>query len=197
MVDLVNIFQQYGYIIKTFNNSSDTIEELLKEISLDESIGIGGSTTIQELGVYELLQERGNEVHWHWKAENKKEALELAKQSSVYISSVNAITEDGKIINIDGTGNRVASMIYGHKNVFLIIGKNKVCKNYDEAVDRIRTVAAPKNAERLKINTPCRFTGKCNDCDSPDRMCNAEVVLHRKPKGTNIHIYLVDEELGY
>jgi len=197
MHEIAKIFKKHGYIVKTFNNSNDTIEELLKEIKLDDTIGIGGSSTILDMGIYDLLENRGNKIYWHWKADNKIDALVNAKSTSVYISSVNAITEDGKIVNMDGTGNRVSSMIYGHKKVFLIIGKNKICKDYAAAIERIHTVASPKNAERLKINTPCRFTGKCNDCDSPDRMCNAEIILHRRPKGTNIHLYLVDEELGF
>lgn len=197
MYEIAKTFEKHGYIVKTFNNTSDTIEELLKDIELEDTIGFGGSSTILDMGIYELLENRGNSVYWHWKVDNKKDALVNAKSTSVYISSVNAITEDGKIVNMDGTGNRVASMIYGHNKVFLVVGKNKIFKDYAAAIQRIQTVAAPKNAERLKINTPCRFTGKCNDCDSPDRMCNAEAILHRRPNGTNIHLYLVDEELGF
>jgi galactitol-specific phosphotransferase system IIB component len=197
MENLVKVFEEHGYNVKVFDKAKDSVEELIKAIDVTDTIGIGGSSTVLELGIYDILKERGNEVYWHWKSENKKEALENAKNTDVYISSVNAITEDGKIVNMDGTGNRVASMIFGHKQVYLIVGKNKICKNYDAAIERIKTVAAPKNAERLKLNTPCRFTGKCNDCDSPEKMCKAEVILHRKPGGTNINIYFVNEELGY
>lgn len=197
MEGLVGVFEKHGYNVKVFDKAEDSIEELIKDIDVTDTIGIGGSSTVLDLGIYDILKQRGNEVFWHWKAENKKDALEKAKDSDVYISSVNAITEDGKIVNMDGTGNRVASMIFGHKQVFLIIGKNKICKDYEAAIERIHTIAAPKNAERLKVNTPCRFTGKCNDCDSPDRVCKAEVILHKKPNGTKINIYFIDEELGY
>lgn len=197
MKDLVKLLERYGYSVKTFNNSDEVKQELLKEISPEDTIGFGGSSTLLELGIYDKLVERGNDVYWHWKAENKKEALTKANSSTVYLTSTNALTEDGKLVNIDGTGNRVSSMIFGHERVYFVVGKNKICKDYEAAMERIHTVASPKNAERLNLNTPCRITGRCSDCDSPDRMCKAEVVLHRKPNGTNIHIYLVDEELGF
>lgn len=197
MNSIAKVFENYGYNVKVFSRSEDTIEELINLIDINDTIGIGGSATILEMGLYDIFKNRGNKVYWHWKSENKKETLDFAKDTDVYLSSVNAITEDGKIVNIDGTGNRVSSMIFGHKQVFLIIGKNKICKDYEAAIERIHTIASPKNAERLNLNTPCRFTGKCNNCDSPDRMCRAEVILHRKPNGTNINIYFIDEELGF
>lgn len=197
MNELVKLLERYGYSVKTFNNSDEVKKELLKEINPEDTIGFGGSSTLFELGIYEELVERGNDVYRHWKAENKKEALEKANSSTVYLTSTNALTEDGKLVNIDGTGNRVSSMIFGHERVYFVVGKNKICKDYDAAMERIHTVVSPKNAVRLNLNTPCRITGKCSDCDSPERMCKAEVVLHRKPNGTNIHIYLVDEELGF
>lgn len=171
--------------------------QLLEDIELNNTIGIGGSVTIQSLNVYEELNARGNKVYWHWKEENKKETLEFAKSADIYLTSTNAVTIDGKLINMDGTGNRVSSMIYGHKRVYIVIGKNKICNSYEEAKYRIGSIAAPKNAERLNLNTPCRFTGECNDCDSPDRMCKAETILHKKPNGTDIIIYLINQDLGY
>ncbi|MBU5440072.1 lactate utilization protein [Tissierella sp. MSJ-40] len=186
-----------GFLVKIFNNTVEAKEDLLKEISVDESIAIGGSMTISNMNIYEELKNMGNQVHWHWKAEDKKKELSLARNADIYLSSTNALTLDGKFVNIDGTGNRVSSMFYGHNKVYIIVGKNKLCKNYDEAIKRIKTIAAPKNAERLKINTPCRFTGKCSDCNSPDRMCKAEVIIHKNPGATEINVYLVDEELGY
>lgn len=197
MNNLVEQLEKNGYEVKLFEKAVDVKKELLNEICIDKTIGIGGSMSILSLGIYEELLNRGNKVYWHWKAENKSEVRNIAKNASVYLTSANAITLDGKIVNMDGTGNRVSSMIFGHEKVYFVIGKNKICNSYEEAKIRIETVAAPKNAERLKLNTPCRFTGKCNDCDSKDRMCNVEVILHKKPNGTNISIYLVNEDLGY
>lgn len=197
MKDLAILLEKNDFNVRIFDNSNDVKDTILKEINQDESVGFGGSTTINDLGIYEELKQRGNSVYWHWKAEDKKEALIKSVNTDVYISSTNALTLDGKLVNRDGNGNRVASMIFGHKRVYIVIGKNKICKNYEEAKERIDTIAAPKNAERLKINTPCRFTGRCSDCDSPDRMCSVETILHKKPNGTSIYLYLVNEELGY
>ena len=153
--------------------------------------------TILDMEVYKELKDRGNEVYWHWKAEDKANAQIKARNAKTYISSVNAITKDGKIINVDATGNRVASLIFGHEDVYIVAGKNKICEDYHSAIERIRNVAAPKNAIRLKLKTPCTRTGKCMDCNSQDRICNVETIISRNPNGTKIHIYLVDEELGY
>ncbi len=144
-----------------------------------------------------ILKKRGNKIFWHWKAKDRDKELELAKNSQIYISSTNALTLDGKLVNMDGVGNRVSSMFYGHERVYIIAGRNKICKDYDEARERIKMIAAPKNASRLNTNTPCRFTGRCNDCDSSDRICKIEVIIHKNPTGGDIRIYLIDEELGY
>lgn len=185
-----------GFIVKVFDEAIKAKEELLNEINVDDSVGIGGSITIEELGVYEELRERGNSVFWHWK-KDVEDAINKAKNADVYLTSTNALTMDGRFVNRDGNGNRVASMFYGHKDIFILVGKNKICKNYEEAKERIDTIAAPKNVERLNLNTPCRHTGKCTDCDSPDRICKVETIIHKCPGKTKIHVYLIDEELGY
>lgn len=189
--------KQNGFHVKTFKNVDELKKGLMESIGIDESIAFGGSITLAYLGIYEDFKERGNEIYWHWKAEDKKSELIKASNSEIYISSTNALTLDGKLVNMDGVGNRIASIFYGHKRVYIVVGRNKICKNYDEAIDRIRKIAAPKNAERLNLNTPCRITGKCMDCNSPDRICNVEVVIHKNTSGSNINIFLVDEDLGY
>lgn len=195
--ELKEVLIKNGFSVKTFDNRLKAKEELLKQITIEETVGIGGSMTISDMELYDNLKDRGNNVYWHWKKEDKDKELSLARDADTYIASTNALTLDGKFINMDGLGNRVSSIFYGHKNVYIIIGKNKLCRDYNEAIERIKNIAAPKNAERLKINTPCRFTGKCNNCDSPDRMCRIEVIIHKKPSKININIYLIDEELGY
>lgn len=185
-----------GFKFKVFNNRLEAKKELLSKIEKDNSIGIGGSITVEEVDIYDDLKENGNKVYWHWR-QDVPDATLKAIDADIYITSTNALTMDGKLVNMDGNGNRVASMIYGHKDVYIILGKNKICKDYDEAMERIRNVAAPMNAKRLKLDTPCVHTGKCSDCDSPQRICKAEVILHKNPNSTNISIYLIDEELGY
>src|SRR5690606_30136956 len=123
MNNIAGVFEKYGYNVKVFEKTEDAVKELIKVVDINDTIGIGGSSTILEMGLYDIFKDRGNKVYWHWKAENKKVALEHAKVADIYLSSVNAITENGKIVNMDGTGNRVASMIFGHKQVFLIVGK--------------------------------------------------------------------------
>lgn len=186
-----------GFKAEIFESSEEVKRAILDEVDKNESIAFGGSTTLNDLGLYEEFKNRGNEIYWHWKADDKKAALLKAMETDVYMTSSNAITLDGKLVNMDGTGNRVSAMIFGHKKVYIIAGRNKITKDYNEAIDRIKNVAAPLNAKRLNTNTPCRFTGKCNDCNSIDRMCKAEVVLHKCPNGTEIFVYLVNEDLGY
>ncbi len=194
--ELEKVLSKNGFIVKKFNSILEAREDLLSQIEKEESIGIGGSMTIQDMGVYEDLKNSGNEVYWHWK-KDVENAVAKAINTDTYITSTNALTMDGKLVNMDGNGNRVASMIYGHKDVYIVVGRNKICKDYEEAIERIRNIAAPMNAKRLNLSTPCTYTGKCMDCNSPQRICKTEVIIHKKPGATNIHIYLVDEELGY
>lgn len=174
-----------------------------KEIALSligqRSVGIGGSKTVKQIGLYDALTAQGNEVHWHWTVdkEHKKEARDRAIASDVYICSANALLDDGRIIQIDGTGNRVAGLLYGPPCVILIVGKQKLCPDYDTAIARIKRDACPENARRLGVNTPCALTGVCHDCRPPARMCNATVIIEYPLRiHKEFHVILVDEELG-
>ena len=195
-IELEKILIKNGYGVKIFNKVEEAKEDLLSKIKDDESVGIGGSMTIDKMDIYDDLKARDGEVYWHWR-KDIPDATIKARKADTYITSTNALTMDGKLVNMDGNGNRVASMIYGHKDVYIIVGKNKISKNYEEARERIRNIAAPMNAKRLNLDTPCVHTGKCSDCDSPQRICRAEVIIHKNPNTTNINIYLIDEELGY
>lgn len=157
------------------------------------TIGIGGSLTAQELGLGESLPTH-NTVHWHWLGGDRAAAAD----TEVYISSVNGVAETGELINIDNTGNRVGSTLYGHKELYLVVGMNKVAPDYDAALWRARNVAAPKNAQRLGRKTPCAAKGdRCYDCASPERICRALVVLWEKPGDfEHAEVVLVDETLG-
>lgn len=197
MFKLTKTLESLGYIVDIYNNTDQVKEALLKKISKDDTVGFGGSVTVDQVGIYEALEARGNEVYWHWKAEDKPQALRKATNSDVYISSSNALTEDGKLVNKDGVGNRVASMIYGHRDVYIVVGNNKICRDYEAANERIQSVAGPKNAMRLGLNTPCVQAGRCNNCNSPERICNVESIIDKNPNGTQINILLVNEVLGY
>ena len=195
-IELENILTRNGFKVKTFNKIEEAKAELLSEIKSNETIGIGGSMTIDKMDIYDDLKARAGEVYWHWR-KDVSDATVKARNADTYITSTNALTMDGKLVNMDGNGNRVSAMIYGHNDVYIVVGKNKISMNYEEARERIRNIAAPMNAKRLNLDTPCVHTGKCSDCDSPQRICRTEVIIHKNPSTTNINIYLIDEELGY
>ena len=159
------------------------------------SVGMGGSMTLQALGLYERLGE-DNTVYWHWKVPGA-ETLRAAALADVYLSSANAISEDGEIFNIDGNGNRLAGTLYGHRKVYLIVGSNKIAPDFDSALARARNVAAVKNCARFGKKTPCQVDGKCHDCGSSERICHALAVLWGPMGGMETEVILVDEELGY
>ncbi len=177
--------------------------EEAKKIALDiigsRSTGIGGSKTVSQLGLYETLTEQGNEVHWHWKVgpEKKKEERDLAVKCEVYMCSANALMEDGRIVQIDGTGNRLAGLIYGPPCVILIVGRQKIVPDYDSAIERIKRDTCPGNARRQNFDTPCAKTGVCMDCRGPARMCNVTAIIEAPLRvHKEFHVVLVDEELG-
>ena len=172
----------------------------LNEMIDGTSVGFGGSMTLKEMGLFSTLS-RHNEVYSHWNTpgwRTNAEVLADAAKTEVFLASVNGLAETGEIINIDGTCNRVSSTLYGHKKVYFVVGRNKVAPTYDEALWRARNIAAPKNAQRLGVKTPCAVKGdKCYDCKSPQRICRALVVLWEAVKSCETEVVLVDEDLGY
>ena len=182
-----------GFSVSTFSTAAEAAAYLDSAID-GTTVGIGGSMTVQQMGLHEKLAAH-NEVHWYWT--DGPEARAKAAHADVYITSANGLTENGEVINIDGAGNRVASTLYGHKRVYFIIGRNKLAPTYDEALWRARNIAAPKNAQRLGKKTPCAVKGdRCYDCKSPDRICRGLVVLWGPSMGVETEIVLVDEDLG-
>lgn len=156
--------------------------------------GFGGSVTLDAMGLFDTLSAH-NTVYWHWKQGG--EARHAAGEAEAYLTSANGIAETGEILNIDGSGNRVASMLYGHRRLFIVAGRNKIAPTYDEALWRARNIAAPKNAQRLKTATPCAAKGdRCYDCKSPQRICRGLAVLWAPMMGVQTEILLLDEDLG-
>ncbi len=173
---------------------------LLDRIPAGASVGIGGSMSIQELEVEEELATKGCEVLWHWRGSCPEQVNSLRRRAltcDFYLASSNAITQDGRLVNIDGTGNRVMGMVYGPPRVILVVGINKLSTDLEGALDRVRREASPPNARRLKLKTPCAITGECNDCTSPDRMCKVVTIIEGKPGETELEVLLVGEKLGY
>lgn len=188
-----------GYVVSVFNTAIQASEYIDSQID-SETVGFGGSMTLEQMGLYEMLRKH-NTVFWHHRIPNGKTSKEVRLQANganIYISSVNGLAETGEIINIDGNCNRIASIFYGHEKVYFVVGKNKIEKDYDSALYRARNVAAPLNAKRLGIKTPCAVKGdKCYDCKSPERICRGLSVLWGKPMTGEFEVILIDEELGY
>ncbi len=196
---LAENLRRSGYTVKCFDSALLAADYLNRTID-GESVGFGGSMTLEKMGLYELLCTH-NEVHWHQRipeGKTSKQVREAANAADIYLSSVNGIAQSGEIINIDANCNRVAAILYGHKKVYFVIGENKIEKDYDAALWRARNVAAPKNAKRLGMNTPCaQNADRCYNCNSPDRICRALSVFWQKPTSARIEVVLIDEELGY
>lgn len=183
-----------GFAVKRFDTAAQAAAYLDGAVD-GKTVGFGGSMTLKELGLYEKLSSH-NQVHWHW--ENGPGQRVSAMNAQVYISSVNGLAETGELINIDGAGNRVASTLFGHEKVYLVVGSNKLAPTYEEALWRARNIAAPKNAQRLKSETPCAIRGdKCYDCKSPGRICRGLTVLWEPMMGMETEVVLVEEPLGY
>ena len=189
--------QKRGFTVNYFETASEAADYLCGSIS-GKTVGIGGSVTIEQMGLYDRLS-RDNTVHWHW-VTNDQETRLAANNAAVYLSSANAISETGEIVNIDGSGNRVAATLYHHERVVFIAGVNKLAPDLERAMFRARNVAAPLNARRLKFNTPCAVGKemKCYDCASKDRICCGIVTLVWPMRGVGVtEVVLVGEELGY
>ena len=187
-----------GFAVSRFAAKEEAADYLAGEVK-GMSVGLGGSMTLKEIGVEDRLKEN-NTVYWHWTATaDPQEALRQAMTTDVYLLSANAIAEDtGEILNIDGTGNRVSSSLFGHKKVYFVAGKNKISPNYESALFRLRNVVSPKNAQRLGRKTPCALNAdKCYNCDSPERICKALVVFFQKIGSMDVEVILIDEDLGY
>lgn len=184
-----------GFEVTHFATGAEAADYLDGAIR-NTTVGIGGSKTIDELGLYDRLC-RNNDVAWHWR-EAGFETLDRELAAKVFLSSANAISEDGEIVNIDGRGNRLAAMVYGiGKTVYIVAGTNKICPDFDSALYRARNTAAVQNMERFPGDQPCHKGGRCFDCRAERRGCNALLVLWGKMMDmAKIEVVLIDEALG-
>ena len=185
--------EQRGYRMSYFETAGEAAAYLNEAIH-QTTVGMGGSVTIQEMGLYDSLSAH-NEVFWHWAGKPVQEA----EGAKVYLTSVNGLAETGELINIDGNGNRVAATICGHETVYFLVGVNKIAPDFEGALWRARNIAAPKNAQRLGVGTPCAAKGdRCYDCNHPQRICKALSVFWRKPgMAGEAEVILINQPLGY
>lgn len=196
---LINNLKKLGYEVSFFNTKEEATKYLDNKID-NKTVGFGGSVTLSEMKLYDAL-EKHNKVYSHDRLKDGMGVLETRKaatSSSVYISSVNAISELGEIVNIDNTGNRVAAISYGPEYVYLVFGVNKITKTLEDAIYRAKNVAAPLNAKRLNKKTPCAIKAdKCYNCQCADRICRNFSILTNKPTGSNYEIIIIGESLGF
>lgn len=191
----------HAFPVEYVAGRKEAAELVLQYIPADAAVGVGGSVTIRELGLIEALIKRGNTVYDH-SAEglSPQEALATRiKQMTCgcFLCSVNAIARTGELVNIDGVGNRINAMNFGPKKVIIVAGINKIAEDLPHALERAHNVAAPQNARRLGLALPCAKTGRCEDCNSPQRICRSILIMERRPLLTDITVVLVHEELGY
>ncbi|ACI18774.1 lactate utilization protein [Dictyoglomus thermophilum] len=195
------ILKERGYDVFLVENREEAKNIVLKLIPENATVGIGGSITIREIGVIEELEKRGNKVIHHWKEGlSPEEDLEIRRQeliSDVFLSSVNALTFSGEIVNMEAIGNRVAAQIFGPKKVIVVVGRNKLVINLETAIWRIKNVVTPLNARRLRLELPCAEEGYCVDCNHPKRICRITTILEAPPARTPFTVILVNEDLGF
>lgn len=176
-------------------------EEILKRVPSNKTIGVGGSVTIREIGIIDKLRKQGNIIYDHWQEGlSKEESLRIRKtqqSSNIYLTSANAITITGEIINIDGFCNRISTMAFGPDEVIFVAGKNKLVRDVKEGIERVKNIAAPMNAKRFGADTPCATLGRCVDCNSPQRICRGTLILERRPFATKMLVIIVMEDLGF
>lgn len=181
-------------------DSKAALEEVMKQIPDGANVGLGGSVTLGQIGLLDALKNRKIPfIQPQTQAKTPEEMRELFRKcfsTDVFLSGTNAVTEDGRLYNVDATGNRAGAMFIGPQKTIIICGVNKIVKDLEAAEKRVREWAAPQNAKRLNRKTLCVETGVCSDCSSPDRICNIYVTLAKKPARTEVIVILVGENLG-
>jgi hypothetical protein len=193
--------RQHGFGAEYFT-TREALRAFVMESARDcESVGVAGTHTVREVGLVEMLETAGKTMYDHWKHKiGTPEELDCRKKqmtADLFLTSANAVTMTGEIVNRDGAGNRINAMTFGPKKCIVVIGRNKITSDLDSALDRIEQTAAPLRAMSLRRKTPCTSAGRCMDCDSPERICRITSIIHRKPMMSNITVAIIDEELGY
>ena len=196
----IGALKKNRYSVTCFQTGAEAARYLDSQID-GKVVGFGDSATMSAMNLYEKLSAH-NTVHDPNQSRDNDEFLEIAEKcltTEIYLTSVNAMSQQGHLVNIDGTGNRIAGSLFGHKKVYFVVGTNKIEPTLEQAVWRARNIAAPKNAKRYGLATPCTVKGdKCYDCASPDRICNA-LTIHLKKMNDieDVEVVLIEEELGF
>lgn len=198
---VVKALEGNGFKAQYAATSGEAVKAVLELVPKGSSVGIPGTSTIRELGLPDELESRGCRIFQHWDPslapEDRPQRWEDEIASDVYLTSSNGVTLDGMLVNIDGTGNRVAGMAWAKNRIIFVVGINKISPDVQTSLERIRNIATPVNALRLGLDIPCTKTGYCVDCNSPQRACRAVLILEKAPFGRDAHVIIVGEELGY
>lgn len=201
IVKTIKALQSRQFDVHYAENADEAKKLLATFIKPGMTIGTGGSLTLQQLNFRQIVKEQQGILLDHLLPNlTQEERIDICRQHfscDLYCCSSNALTEQGQLLNIDGTGNRVSAMIFGPKKVVIVIGVNKIVEDLDAAYWRLKNIVAPQNCKRLQRNTPCVKKGHCVDCKSIEKICRVSVVLEEKPLTTDIKIILVNENLGY
>lgn len=183
-----------GYYAATKEEARELALKLIPENSF---VSMGGAMSAHEIGLVKALQEGNYRFIDRDQYQDKRAAMLMAYDADFFLSSTNAMTEDGVLVNIDGNSNRVSAIAQGPHKVLFIVGMNKICKDVDSAMKRARNVAAPINAQRFGLSTPCAKTGSCMDCKSPDTICCQFLITRFSRHTDRIHVILVNDNLGF
>lgn len=192
--------KKHGFDAHFCQTRKEAADFIMNAASDCRTVGVAGTHSVRALGILPMLEEAGKTVYDHWKLMGTPEELACRKNqmlSDIFLTSTNALTMTGEIVNREGCGNRTNSMTFGPDKVIIVAGTNKIAAHLDAAIDRIEEVAAPVRAMSLNRKTPCVKTGHCMDCDSPERICRITSIIHRQPMLTQISVLIVGEDLGY
>lgn len=193
--------QRNGITAYVAMRAKDARTKALSLVKKGAVVGLGGSRTVSEIGLLDALR-KGNYrlLDQYDPSLSRNEAMEQRKEgthATYFVSGTNAVTEDGKLVNVDGLGNRLAGFCFGPEKVIIVVGRNKVVPDVQSAIDRVRNVAAPMNAKRFGLKTPCVKTGRCSDCSCPDRICNIMLIIEKQRIKDRMSVILVNEDLGF
>lgn len=197
---LIRALERRHYNACFCKTKGEAVSTIMKMIPKGASVSWGGSMTIRDMGLTTELKAGEYEVYDRDDVNTLQDKIRIYRKAfecDYYLSSVNAISEDGVIVNIDGNGNRVAAITWGPEHVILVVGLNKVCQDVDAAMKRARSEAAPVNMARFDYNTPCQKDGTCHDCLSPDSICNYISIQRMSHPAKRHTVVLVDDVLGY
>jgi L-lactate utilization protein LutB len=198
---VVESLKKNGFEAEYCSSAAEAADKILALIPESASVGFGGSWTVKALGIEEKLAGKGNTILDHGAPglsnEERQDVRKKQLTCDVFLSGTNAVPLDGRLVNRDGNGNRVAAMIFGPGKVIVVMGTNKIVTDLDAAEERIQMIAAPINNKRIGLPNPCTQTGLCMDCQTQTRICNVTTIISKRPRSTPFHVFVIGEELGF